>query len=130
VPAVASPRTHSVVRFAACTWLQGDAVTNDEVNADRLVTFLLRWLERFPAYQGRDLYLAGESYGGHYLPATAKSILRHVGEAQAAGDACPLTSFRGFLVLELGALEQRRGTPVEPPRDAREPSPIETQRPG
>ncbi|XP_010468839.1 PREDICTED: serine carboxypeptidase-like 40 [Camelina sativa] len=39
--------------------------------------FLVKWLERFPAYKGRDLYIAGESYAGHYVPQLAHTILLH-----------------------------------------------------
>lgn len=38
-----------------------DAHTDDAVNAERLVTFLRRWLDKFPEYAERDLYLGGES---------------------------------------------------------------------
>ncbi|KAJ1289997.1 hypothetical protein BS78_02G208200 [Paspalum vaginatum] len=37
--------------------------------------FLLHWLERFPEYKGRDFYIAGESYGGHYVPELAAVIV-------------------------------------------------------
>uniref|UniRef100_A0A8I6YHI4 Carboxypeptidase n=1 Tax=Hordeum vulgare subsp. vulgare TaxID=112509 RepID=A0A8I6YHI4_HORVV len=37
--------------------------------------FLLNWLERFPEYKGRDLYIAGESYSGHYVPQLATVIV-------------------------------------------------------
>ena len=37
--------------------------------------FLLHWLERFPEYKGRDFYIAGESYGGHYVPELATVIV-------------------------------------------------------
>jgi hydroxymandelonitrile lyase/serine carboxypeptidase-like clade 2 len=30
-------------------------------------TFLVKWFERFPKYQYRDFYIAGESYGGQYV---------------------------------------------------------------
>ncbi|XP_071690091.1 serine carboxypeptidase-like 40 [Rutidosis leptorrhynchoides] len=44
--------------------------------ADNYV-FLLNWLERFPEYKEREFYLAGESYGGHYVPQLAQTILYH-----------------------------------------------------
>ncbi|XP_037432696.1 serine carboxypeptidase 1-like [Triticum dicoccoides] len=37
--------------------------------------FLLNWLERFPEYKGRDFYIAGESYSGHYVPQLATVIV-------------------------------------------------------
>ncbi|KAJ9558222.1 hypothetical protein OSB04_012836 [Centaurea solstitialis] len=44
--------------------------------ADNYV-FLLNWLERFPEYKGRDFYLSGESYAGHYVPQLAHTIIYH-----------------------------------------------------
>lgn len=38
-----------------------DFHTDDAVNAERLVIFVRRWLEKFPEYAQRDLYLGGES---------------------------------------------------------------------
>lgn len=37
--------------------------------------FLLNWMERFPQYKGREFYVAGESYAGHYVPQLAKLIV-------------------------------------------------------
>ncbi|KAL1559580.1 hypothetical protein AAHA92_09907 [Salvia divinorum] len=37
--------------------------------------FLVNWLERFPEYKDRAFYIAGESYGGHYIPQLAQTIL-------------------------------------------------------
>nr|XP_043625817.1 serine carboxypeptidase-like 40 [Erigeron canadensis] len=44
--------------------------------ADNYV-FLLNWLERFPEYKGREFYIAGESYAGHYVPQLAQTILHN-----------------------------------------------------
>ena len=54
-----------------------DAITTDEINAERLTTFIDRWLVRFPGYRQNDFYLSSESYGGHYVPHTLSAILRH-----------------------------------------------------
>ncbi|XP_076887210.1 serine carboxypeptidase 1-like [Bidens hawaiensis] len=42
-------------------------------------TFLINWLERFPEYKTRDIYITGESYAGHYIPQLAQLILRSNG---------------------------------------------------
>jgi serine carboxypeptidase-like clade 2 len=38
--------------------------------------FLLHWMKRFPQYAHADLYLSGESYGGHYVPNLALEIVK------------------------------------------------------
>ncbi|KAG5542184.1 hypothetical protein RHGRI_021898 [Rhododendron griersonianum] len=47
----------------------------DKRTAEDSYTFLVNWLERFPQYKSRDFYIAGESYGGHYVPQLAYTIL-------------------------------------------------------
>jgi hypothetical protein len=37
----------------------------DRVTAQDSYAFLLGWLDRFPEFKGRDLYIAGESYAGN-----------------------------------------------------------------
>lgn len=39
--------------------------------------FLIRWMDRFSRYKGREVYLTGESYAGHYVPQLAKEIMIH-----------------------------------------------------
>ncbi|CAA2967450.1 serine carboxypeptidase II-2 [Olea europaea subsp. europaea] len=58
-------------------------ITNDQLNngdkrtaADNL-EFLLEWFKRFPQYKGRDFYITGESYAGHYVPQLSQAIVRH-----------------------------------------------------
>ncbi|KAL3651661.1 hypothetical protein CASFOL_004663 [Castilleja foliolosa] len=47
----------------------------DKRTAKDNYVFLVNWLERFPEYQNRDFYIAGESYAGHYVPQLADIIL-------------------------------------------------------
>ncbi|KAK0739927.1 Alpha/Beta hydrolase protein [Apiosordaria backusii] len=43
--------------------------------ADQFVTFLEKWYKLFPEYEHDDIYIAGESYAGQYIPYIAKHIL-------------------------------------------------------
>ncbi|KMT15208.1 hypothetical protein BVRB_3g063190 [Beta vulgaris subsp. vulgaris] len=36
----------------------------------------INWLAKFPEYKNRDLFVTGESYGGHYVPQLANLILK------------------------------------------------------
>lgn len=49
----------------------------DKRTAEDSLVFLLKWLERFPQYKGRDFYITGESYGGHYVPQLSQAIVRN-----------------------------------------------------
>ena len=31
------------------------------------MVFMQRWLEKFPQYKGRELYISGESYAGTHI---------------------------------------------------------------
>lgn len=43
--------------------------------ADDFIIFYNNWLDLFPEFKGRKTIIAGESYGGHYIPAWANAIL-------------------------------------------------------
>ncbi|GAB9473942.1 Serine protease family s10 [Globisporangium polare] len=47
----------------------------NETNVGENVYFFLQgFLKKFPEYEGRDFFVTGESYGGHYVPAAAHYI--------------------------------------------------------
>jgi serine carboxypeptidase-like clade II len=47
----------------------------DNMTTRDTYTFLTKWMNRFPEYKGRDLFVVGESYAGHYVPEIATVIL-------------------------------------------------------
>ena len=47
---------------------------NDTTTAADTVYALRAFLKKHPELQGREFYVMGESYGGHYVPNTAKQI--------------------------------------------------------
>jgi len=70
-----------------------DYTTGDYQSAHDAYQFLLGFTARFPRYAGRELYISGESYGGHYVPSFAKAIV----DGNAAGGS-PQLNIKGFLV--------------------------------
>ncbi|KAM5581205.1 hypothetical protein ABKV19_010436 [Rosa sericea] len=49
--------------------------TGDGRTAKDSLNFIIGWLDRFPRYKNREVYLTGESYAGHYVPQLAKAII-------------------------------------------------------
>ncbi|KAF7008995.1 hypothetical protein CFC21_023633 [Triticum aestivum] len=47
----------------------------DSMTARDNLRFLEVWFAKFPQYKGRDLYIAGESYAGHYVPQLAQRMV-------------------------------------------------------
>ncbi|KAG6482431.1 hypothetical protein ZIOFF_059062 [Zingiber officinale] len=41
--------------------------SGDHRTATDALVFLVNWFERFPEYKGRDFFITGESYAGHYI---------------------------------------------------------------
>ena len=57
-------------------------------STDNLAT-IHAFFERFPERKGNDIYVASESYGGHYIPQLSLEIL---------GDTSLRSRFKGLLV--------------------------------
>lgn len=53
-----------------------DATVGDERTAKDTYAFLSIFVQEFPEYRNADIYIAGESYGGHYVPQAAHEILK------------------------------------------------------
>lgn len=64
-------------------------ITDTHAAADT-VAFLKAWLEIFSSFKTNDFFVTGESYGGHYVPMVAKTILEDGGAL--------LQQTKGFLI--------------------------------
>jgi len=62
-------------RYVGYSFGYGPKVHSSVEAAQDFITFYNNWLNIFPAFKGRDLIIAGESYGGHYVPAWTGAIL-------------------------------------------------------
>ncbi|XXG41754.1 hypothetical protein AAC387_Pa01g2154 [Persea americana] len=49
---------------------------DDNITARDNLVFLQRWFGKFPQYKSRDLFIAGESYAGHYVPQLAQLMIQ------------------------------------------------------
>ncbi|RAL37720.1 unnamed protein product [Cuscuta campestris] len=67
--------------------------SGDNRTAHDALNFLIRWMSRFPQYQHREFYIAGESYAGHYVPQLANKIFDY-----NKGSSKPILNFKGFIV--------------------------------
>ncbi|XP_010426794.1 PREDICTED: serine carboxypeptidase-like 38 [Camelina sativa] len=52
------------------------AEQGDTLSAEDNYMFLVNWLERFPEYKRREIFITGQSYAGHHGPQLAQIILR------------------------------------------------------
>nr|GMD22487.1 serine carboxypeptidase II-2 [Ipomoea batatas]GMD87848.1 serine carboxypeptidase II-2 [Ipomoea batatas] len=71
-----------------------DILTNgDKRTAEDSLEFLLNWFERFPQYKGREFYITGESYAGHYVPQLSQVIVKHNANVKDV-----VINLKGFMV--------------------------------
>merc|ERR1740117_423380 len=49
-------------------------VTNEDEVGDNMAQFLIKFLELYPQLQGKDFFITGESYAGHYIPAISHNL--------------------------------------------------------
>jgi carboxypeptidase C (cathepsin A) len=71
----------------------GDYVTNDEQAAKDNYQIIQQFFNRYPQYRTNNLYIASESYGGHYMPQLSQEIVNR----NTAGND-PLLNFKGMMV--------------------------------
>jgi len=55
-----------------------DFNTNEDEVAANLGLFLEGFLSQNPEFEGRDFYITGESYAGHYIPAISYYIVNNM----------------------------------------------------
>jgi len=49
--------------------------TNEEEIAENMAQFMIKFLAKYPQLEGKDFYITGESYAGHYIPAISHNFM-------------------------------------------------------
>jgi len=80
-----------------------DYARSEAMVARDFVSFLGVFYDKFPEFSGRALFISGESYGGHYVPAIAYAVLQEAdprmnlkGLAIGNGLVDPETQYRAY----------------------------------
>ncbi|XP_024375470.1 serine carboxypeptidase-like 22 isoform X2 [Physcomitrium patens] len=53
------------------------AAFSDAQTATDAYSFLVNWFTSYPEYLKNDMYIIGESYGGHYVPQLVQQVVKH-----------------------------------------------------
>eukprot|EP01018_Ginkgo_biloba_P022213 Gb_20297 [translate_table: standard] len=69
-------------------------ILGDNITATDTYMFLQNWFKRFPTYRTHDFYIAGESYGGKYVPELAELIY----DLNGIPHGHPYIKLKGFMV--------------------------------
>lgn len=93
--------THNVIYVdqplgTGFSWTSSDEdyCSGEECVADDMLDFFRALYEARPELVGKDLYVTGESYGGHYVPAVADRLFR----ASLRGEIVPPVPLRGLAI--------------------------------
>eukprot|EP01138_Halocafeteria_seosinensis_P013962 gb/GECG01014257.1/.p1 GENE.gb/GECG01014257.1/~~gb/GECG01014257.1/.p1 ORF type:complete len:508 (+),score=49.11 gb/GECG01014257.1/:1-1524(+) len=70
-----------------------DYKVGDKRTSEDLYTFLVRFLQMYPEFQKNPVYISGESYGGHYVPNFAHTIVTNQKNNPSIN-----INFKGFMV--------------------------------
>ena len=57
--------------------VRSDYDQNKDQVALHLYTFIQGWVDKHQSFKGRELFIIGESYAGHYVPAISAYIAKH-----------------------------------------------------
>ena len=68
-----------------CTASPADCVFDDMSQSVDTLFFVKAWLERYPNYKGKPLYISGESYGGIYIPYLAWQLAHNATDITVSG---------------------------------------------
>eukprot|EP01104_Vermistella_antarctica_P004151 TRINITY_DN14657_c0_g1_i1.p1 TRINITY_DN14657_c0_g1~~TRINITY_DN14657_c0_g1_i1.p1 ORF type:complete len:524 (-),score=79.05 TRINITY_DN14657_c0_g1_i1:84-1544(-) len=69
-------------------------VTGDNQTASDNLDFIEGFLRLYPQFQASEFFIAGESYGGHYVPELAYNVMMR---NEAAGEDTPQINLRGIM---------------------------------
>eukprot|EP00743_Colponemidia_sp_Colp-15_P001425 GILK01001563.1.p1 GENE.GILK01001563.1~~GILK01001563.1.p1 ORF type:complete len:459 (-),score=65.39 GILK01001563.1:173-1549(-) len=69
---------------------KGAIVTNENAVASDMYTFMQGFYKQFPEFKGRDVYITGESYAGHYIPAISAFFVKQNNDPKVEGIKIPV----------------------------------------
>ncbi|KAL2927055.1 Serine carboxypeptidase-like 20 [Bienertia sinuspersici] len=77
--------------------------TGDLQTARDTHTFLLQWFRQFPEFIKNHFYVAGESYGGIYVPTLAAKLAEGLNDKKVS----PIINFKGYMIGNGVTAEQK-----------------------
>lgn len=96
------PRASSWTGISNMVWVdqpagtgfsRGTLDTNSVDSAARMYEFLKKFMQKYPKYAQRDVYLNGPSYAGHFIPALGAKII-----AENKKGGAPRINLKGMII--------------------------------